>query len=261
MKENQNKNLGRIFNDVAKIYDDIRPAYPNQLIEDVIDFSSISKESRILEVGCGTGQATCSFARRGYAIVGLEPGVSLAALARQNCKNYRVTITEVSFEEYKCDAASFDLMISGQAFHWIDPVFGCSKAGQLLKTLGSIALFWHLDRSQESQFWQMTTPLYQKYLPPSQPPKPALDQHVETYKNTLINSEYFETPIIKYYPWQKEYTRHEYLKLLNTFSDHRALDENVRHQFFQDIGDIIETLGGTITRFYETVFLLSKKVL
>jgi ubiquinone/menaquinone biosynthesis C-methylase UbiE len=46
------------FDDVAELYDKARPAYPTELIDDLVDLSSLSKESRVLEVGCGTGQLT-----------------------------------------------------------------------------------------------------------------------------------------------------------------------------------------------------------
>jgi len=65
---NARMSLRTIFDQAALDYDEVRPGYPEELIEDVISISDIPKDGRILEIGCGTGQATISFARRGYSI-------------------------------------------------------------------------------------------------------------------------------------------------------------------------------------------------
>lgn len=57
-----------IFDQAALDYDEVRPGYPEELIEDVISISAIPKDGRILEIGCGTGQATIPFAKCGYSI-------------------------------------------------------------------------------------------------------------------------------------------------------------------------------------------------
>ena len=61
--------LRTTFNNVAELYDEVRPGYPEALIEDALTLSEIPPDGRILEIGCGTGKATLPFARRGYAIV------------------------------------------------------------------------------------------------------------------------------------------------------------------------------------------------
>ncbi len=67
-----------LFDEVAELYDDVRPNYPEALIEDVIALSGIERDGRILEVGCGPGKATIPFARRGYRMLGIELGEHLA---------------------------------------------------------------------------------------------------------------------------------------------------------------------------------------
>jgi ubiquinone/menaquinone biosynthesis C-methylase UbiE len=57
------------FNDVARLYDQTRPGYPEALIEDAIRLSGIPSGGRILEIGCGPGKATLPFARRGYRML------------------------------------------------------------------------------------------------------------------------------------------------------------------------------------------------
>ncbi|MBI2952658.1 methyltransferase domain-containing protein, partial [bacterium] len=80
--------LRTVFDQAALDYDAVRPGYPEELIEDVVAISLIPKGGRILEVGCGTGQATLPFARRGYSMLCLDIGKNLAAIAAQKCCQY-----------------------------------------------------------------------------------------------------------------------------------------------------------------------------
>lgn len=52
-----------------------------------MDFSGISEQSTILEVGCGTGKATEPFAERGYKMVCLDIGANLIAVAQRKFEN------------------------------------------------------------------------------------------------------------------------------------------------------------------------------
>ena len=55
------------------------------------------------------------------------------------------------------------------------------------------------------------------------------------------------------------YSGEEYLKLLQTFSDHRAISEPNKSRFFEAISQVITQMGGEVTRHYETLVLLAKK--
>jgi SAM-dependent methyltransferase len=75
--------LRAIFDEAALLYDEVRPGYPEELFDDIVALSGIPSGGRILEIGCGTGQATVPFARRGYRILCVELGKNLAAVAPQ----------------------------------------------------------------------------------------------------------------------------------------------------------------------------------
>jgi len=79
-----------VFDEAAQLYDKARPSYPQQLVEDVMFYANLPSDGRILEIGCGTGQATCLFARHGYRMLCVEPGPNLVALAKEKCRDYPV---------------------------------------------------------------------------------------------------------------------------------------------------------------------------
>ncbi|MHB1488671.1 MAG: class I SAM-dependent methyltransferase [Acidimicrobiales bacterium] len=88
-----------VFDQVAYDYDRARPSYPDEAITDLCDRCRLTDTSRVLEVGCGTGQATRLLARVGCAIRCFEPGDNLARLARANlASSQRVEVLSATFE-------------------------------------------------------------------------------------------------------------------------------------------------------------------
>jgi SAM-dependent methyltransferase len=75
--------LSRQFDDAAQLYDEVRPRYPEAIVEHIIAFAELPAHGRIFEVDCGIGRMTLPFAQRGYAMVALDQGKRLAALAAQ----------------------------------------------------------------------------------------------------------------------------------------------------------------------------------
>ena len=56
MTEEQTR-LRATFDQAGWLYDEARPGYPEALFDDVVAVSGIPPGGRILEIGCGTGQA------------------------------------------------------------------------------------------------------------------------------------------------------------------------------------------------------------
>src|SRR5512135_2313694 len=136
----QNFALRSVFNEDAAAYDAIRPDYSPQLIEDVISFSQIPASGRIVEVGCGTGQATLPFAQRGYPLLCVDIGEEMLKVARQKLKAFpQVAFWRGAFEDWPLEAGTFDLIISATAFHWVVREVGFPKAAAALKPGGTLA--------------------------------------------------------------------------------------------------------------------------
>ena len=71
------------FDQVASVYRAARPDYPEALIDDVVSYARLEPNDAVLEVGCGTGQATKSFAMRGVPILAIDPGPEMLRTARE----------------------------------------------------------------------------------------------------------------------------------------------------------------------------------
>jgi SAM-dependent methyltransferase len=255
--------MKNIFDRAAREYDEVRPRYPEELIEDVVHISGVPDEGRILEIGCGTGQATIPFARRGYEMLCLDIGRELVAIARENCEPYpRVKIRNISFEEWTPEEGSFDLLISATAFHWIPAEVGYPKAARVLKDTGSIALFWNMHPKPYTGFFSEVQRVYRSVVPEwvDISDGPTTEEKIREREAAIDGSGLFGKVEVRRYPWSRVYTKEQYLKLLDTYSDHRSLEAPRRRELYDGIGELIEEeYGGAVTRPYLSVLYVAKK--
>ncbi len=61
-----------VFKDIISDYEIARPGYPIELFNDIVNFSVLKNNARVLEIGSGPGQATDYFVKNLYSITGLE---------------------------------------------------------------------------------------------------------------------------------------------------------------------------------------------
>ena len=162
----RDRGLKTIFGSVSGQYDSARVGYPQDLINDVILLSGISKEGKILEVGCGTGKATAMLGEKGYDILAIDISADLIALARKNTRHLpNVRYEVVSFEDADLEPNSFDLIVAAQSWHWTDPEIRYKKAHKILKDSGAIAVFWKYQDDKRSDFVRKVRDLYRKHCP------------------------------------------------------------------------------------------------
>ena len=239
--------LRTTFNTTSTLYEEIRPGYPEKLIEDIVGISGIENNSRILEVGCGTGKATRPFAERGYELVCLDIGADLIAVARERLEGFpKVSFVEQTFEEWNSDR-KFDLIISATAFHWVDPKVRYLKASEVLRSGGSLAVFSNQHVRKEDGFFAESQSLYDQYYLPLTADRP-------THATDVPGVETFRSPIRRVYPWTQTYSSEQYIKLLNTYSGHIALPDKNKRLLFEGIVNLIETkYDGRLTKHYEAV--------
>src|SRR5579862_2047686 len=70
--------LRTTFDESAEEYDRARPTYPARLFDDMAALARLGSGARLVEIGCGTGQATTFLAERGFQVTCVELGAQLA---------------------------------------------------------------------------------------------------------------------------------------------------------------------------------------
>lgn len=243
-----------VFDAAAKAYDTYRPGYPEAAIEAMIRLSGLRSESRLLEVGCGTGQATLPMARRGFHIDAIELGANLAAIARKKCARWaRVHISNGAFETYKPFSDLYDLIYFAQSFPWIDPIMRLEKTAGLLVPGGSLSLLHnctlHLDGILAvlgERLREVTNGLM------GPPPAPS---EMDCWRKELLGSGLFRNIVVLEYPWDCSYGTHEYKGLFRTYSDFRSMSADMQRVVEDTIAQTIEENGGTVVRHYVCVLV------
>src|SRR5438876_10517035 len=114
------------FGDVAETYDRVRPTYPDALFAEVVQVSNAASGDAVLEAGAGTGKATRKFVALGLAVTAVEPDPAMAAVGRRACPE--ASWVNASFDDAVIAPHSFALVASAQAWHWVRPEGGPTKA-------------------------------------------------------------------------------------------------------------------------------------
>jgi SAM-dependent methyltransferase len=250
------------FEEVADLYNETHSGYPETLVEDVLALSGIPPEGQILEIGCGTGNATLSFARRGYNLLAIELGARLAAYAAENCRAYpKVKIINLAFEDWPVEKGTFDLAFSADAFHWIQPEIGYPKVALALKPDGSAAFFWSIPPKLDTDWSRAIAQVYRERAPQAENPDERFTTEwmVNTATQAIANSGCFGAVTVRQYDYSETVTSEQYVKGLWTFSSHRPLDRQTRVHLYKGIREVIDSFGGSLLQPRRVVLFHTKR--
>src|SRR5262249_18448382 len=157
---------------------------------------------------------------RGMRVVGVEPGGSLARVARRRFTGTdAVTIVEHTFESWPLEAEAFDLVAVAQAFHWLSPETRFTKAAAALRPRGALAVFGSSPVIERSPLRRELDRAYARLAP-------AIRESILTrwyademsMRALFAESERFGPVTVRVYPWSRTYQIEEYLDLLRTQS-------------------------------------------
>lgn len=252
------------FGEDAERYDRARPGYPEALFDDLVRLTGLRSEARVLEIGCGTGQATIPLARRGFGVRAVELSASLAEVARRNLRLYaNVTVEVGAFESLDLPQELFDLVLAASSLHWVDPEVRYRKAAEMLRAGGWLAVVHtHHVAGGSGRFFEESQACYQRFFPESAPDfhLPRADE-VRSVSAEIGASGAFAPSVSRTYPWERSYSTEEYLDLLRTYSDHRSLGPARREELLACLGDLIaRQFDGKVVKAHLTELTVARKV-
>lgn len=243
------------FNEDEMNYDRYRPGYPDALYEDIYKYCSIGKLSNVLEIGIGTGQATEPFLKSGCNVSAIELGNRLSSFVALKYTTYKnINVINADFMDIDLPEESFDLVYSATAFHWL-PEQAIDKVKKILKPNGCIVLFWNhpFPNRLNDKTNLASMGVYKKYRPFDKEQIEFSNENCRYYKD-LLDDHGFTDVNCKLYHRIRKLSADEYIHLLNTYSDHRALSKDVKENFEKEMLAELKKVGSYIN-IYDTMDL------
>lgn len=152
-----------VFNRLAADYRH-RPSYPPGLVERLSALAG-PLNSRIVDLGAGTGHLTWPLAQIGFRVAAVEPASAMlkALVAVAGALPAQVTPVLASAEATGLESGEFDLALIADALHWMDPALVGAEVARLLAPRGALAIVevqW-----QDSPLVQKLQQLFETYNP------------------------------------------------------------------------------------------------
>ncbi|MGX7674092.1 class I SAM-dependent methyltransferase [Plantactinospora sp. DSM 117369] len=234
-------------------YDRSRPPYPDAMIERIV---ALSPGTDFLDIGCGTGIEARQFLAAGRAVLGVEADPRMAGFARGTGLKVEVA----TFEAWEPAGRTFDAVVSGTAWHWVDPIAGAAKAARILRPAGVLAPFGHVYQLPPTVADALAA-AYRRVVPdsPLNLGGPAdgsiLDGYQALYARAadgIREAGGFSEPELWRYDWKRSYTRDELLDLVSTSGGLSSLPPDRVAAVLADVGAAVDDLGGSVTLPYAT---------
>ena len=234
-----------IFGAEAERYDRTRPDYPAELVDTLVPRArcrcSTSGAAPASRAGCSrSAAAACSAWRR-------TPGWRRWRERGGPRSRSRASRTR------DARGRQFDLVVSAQAWHWVDPVTGPALARRVLPRGGTLAILWSVpshpavDAAFDEIYDRFRLPDGSRCSPPG-----ALAAGAGGFIAGIDAAGGFATPTEAIRSWTQWYTADEWTDLLPTHSDHQLMPPEQLRRLLDAIRAVIDGFGGRIEVTYET---------
>ena len=249
------------FDRVAALYGTARRGYPDQLVDDVCSFAALADGETILEVGCGAGQATTSFARRGCRLIALDPGANLIEIAKRKLSDTpNVSFVVSQFESFDAHADRFKLIYAAQSWHWIPREVSFAKAAALLEPSGVLAVFGHVPGPLAEPIASTFELIYRAHMGRFGPPPEAGYLPSGPLAKWFADSGFFGDVVHRFYRWRWRHSAESYVAFARTRSDHQMLPAEKLETLLADIENALKAHGDEFDWPYETHLYMAKRL-
>jgi SAM-dependent methyltransferase len=212
---------------------------------------------RALDVGCGTGIVARLLAARGCDVLGVEPDARMAAVARR----HGIVVEAGTFEGWDPRGRTFDVLVAGQSWHWVDPRRGAEKAASVLRPGGRVGLFWN-QGTLDPAVKPAIDAVYRRVAPAlasSIVLGVLASDRLTVAADALDATGDFDPTVTRVYGHERTYRTAEWLDHVPTHSDHRTLDPATLRTLLAEMGAALDEVGGALRVDYTTRAVLTRR--
>ncbi|KAA0018909.1 class I SAM-dependent methyltransferase [Antrihabitans cavernicola] len=226
-------------------YDRARPRYPDVMVRQIV---AESPGRTMLDVGCGTGIAARQFRSAGCDVLGVDVDPRMAEFARRGGFDVEVS----TFEDWDAKGRTFDAVVAGQTWHWVEPVRGAAKAAKVLRPNGRLALFWNAAEPPADLSREFAD-VYRRVAPNSIASRGSAMRAVDGYSaladkaaDGVRSDSRFGEPQRWLFDWEHRFSRDEWLDQVPTTADHAQFPSAQLTKLLDGIGAVIDAAGGSL---------------
>lgn len=239
-------------------YDRARPRYPDALVAAV---AAAAPGREVLDVGCGTGIVARQFAAAGCRVLGVDVDERMARFARRS----GVAVEVAAFEAWDPAGRTFDAVVAGQTWHWVDPVAGAAAAARVLRPRGPLAVFWNVP-VPAPELAAALADVHRRVLPDSlgarawtSPGPDAAAPFTSRTADGIRQAGGFGEPEQWRFDWERSYTRDEWLDQMATSGEAALVPRAQLEELQAGVGAVIDGLGGSVLLRYAAVAVVATR--
>ncbi len=243
--------MSRVFGEVAALYDDIRPGYPEEVPETLVAYHG-GVPASVADLGAGTGKNTELLLRLGVPVIAVEPDPRMAeVLAR---KFPAVEVVNAAFEQWSPPPGGVGLIGCATAWHWMDPATRARRVHAALAPGGTVAISHNRHGYAEPRQQQAIDGIMQAI----DSARTVDDRPVDWARADLERSGLFTD--LEVHEWHRHpvFSKEQYLRLVRTFSTFRGHSPADQRLVESNLGAAIDGWGGTLRLDLHTVLVLGR---
>jgi SAM-dependent methyltransferase len=255
-RPHEHRAVAESFGTDPERYDRARPEYPPALIERIV---AASPGPDVLDVGCGTGISARQFRAAGCTVLGLDVDERMLGPARRS----GLAVEVAAFEEWDPAGRTFDAVVSGQAWHWVNPERGAAAAARVLRPGGRFAAFWNVGQPPEDLNAAFAAVYAQ--LQPDLPYPATAASALTVYERGLVQvaeqlrAAGFTEPEQWRADHEVRYTRDEWLEVVPSYGGIGTLPPETLDALLAGLGAAVDAAGGAFTMTYAAVAITATR--
>jgi ubiquinone/menaquinone biosynthesis C-methylase UbiE len=237
----------RSFEQVAELYERVRPSYPEEAIDWLAGQLDVGGESTVLDLGAGTGKLTRQFVERVALVIAVEPGPEMLAQLRQVVPQAEALLGAA--EAIPLRDESVDAVVCGQSFHWFRRREAMREIRRVLRPGAGLGLIWN-SRDRNDPLQAQVTELLAPFVPPGREALPTTaSRFVAEAFGELVTAEF---------RFEQELDADALTGRILSISFVAAADETRRRELERQLRALVAEHGGRVRFRYRTEVYVSR---